>query len=126
MNEMPKKDSFLVDRRKSLGYAFKGFFLLISTEKAVQVHLFLAIIFIILGFTFNISVFEWMIQLLAIGLILTAEGLNTAIEELCDFVHIEFNEKIGLIKDISAGAVTFAAVFGYIILLILYINKLLF
>lgn len=120
-----QKDSFLVDRWKSLGYAFKGFYLLISRERAVQVHLFFAIIFIIFGFVFNISIHEWMIQLLAIGLILTAEGLNTAIEELCDFVHIETHDKIGFIKDISAGAVSFAAIFSYLTLIILYTSKLL-
>jgi diacylglycerol kinase (ATP) len=67
-----------------------------------------------------------MIQLLAIGLILSVEGVNTTIEELCDFIHESHHEKIGKIKDISAGAVTFAALGGYLVLCLLYINKILF
>ena len=43
--------------------------------------------------------------LLATGLVLTAELLNSAIEALCDFVETRKNEKIGAIKDIAAAAV---------------------
>jgi len=43
--------------------------------------------------------------LLATGLVLTAELLNSAIEALCDFVEPRESEKIGAIKDIAAAAV---------------------
>jgi diacylglycerol kinase len=51
---------------------------------------------------------QWMdfaMILLATGLVLTAELLNSAIEALCDFVETRENEKIGAIKDIAAAAV---------------------
>ena len=47
-----------------------------------------------------------MFQLLAFGALLAVEGLNTGLEKLCDFVHPDFHQKIGEIKDIAAGAVT--------------------
>ena len=126
MKDKQNEENFLLNRWRSLGYAFRGFFLLIRTENAIQTHVFFAFIFIVLGFVYNISLFEWIIQLLAIGLILSIEGLNTAIEKLCDFIHPDYHKKIGFIKDISAGAVTFAAIFGYLSLIILYLNKLYF
>jgi len=43
--------------------------------------------------------------LLATGLVLTAEFLNSAIEAVCDFVETRENEKIRAIKDIAAAAV---------------------
>jgi diacylglycerol kinase (ATP) len=43
--------------------------------------------------------------LLATGLVLTAELLNSAIETLCDFLEPRENAKIGAIKDIAAAAV---------------------
>jgi diacylglycerol kinase len=43
--------------------------------------------------------------LLATGLVLTAELLNSAIEALCDFLEPGENAKIGAIKDIAAAAV---------------------
>ncbi len=46
-----------------------------------------------------------MLQCFAIGLVITAEGLNTAIEEMANFIHPAKDPKIGHIKDIAAGAV---------------------
>jgi len=43
--------------------------------------------------------------LLATGLVLTAEILNTAVEALCDFVEARHNDKIKIIKDVAAAAV---------------------
>jgi diacylglycerol kinase (ATP) len=51
-----------------------------------------------------------MFQILGFGLILTAESLNTAVEKLCDFVHPEYHKKIGFVKDIASGAMTFAVI----------------
>lgn len=61
-----------------------------------------------------------MLQTLAIGLVMSLEGANTAIEEIADFIHPEFHTKIGLIKDFAAGAVFFAAVAAVIIGILIY------
>ena len=61
----------------------------------------------------DISKTEWIFQILAIGLVLVAESLNTCIEKLCDFVQPEYDNKIGFIKDIAAGAVSFAASYSH-------------
>ena len=123
---MSQKENFLLNRWKSMGYALRGCFLLIKTENAMQVHLAMLFLFIILGFWLEISRFEWIIQLLIFGTILAIESLNTAIEKLCDFVHKDFHHKIGFIKDISAGAVTFIVIFSYISLVIIYFQKIYF
>jgi diacylglycerol kinase (ATP) len=83
----------------------------------------LAVGLIIAGFYFNISHEEWMFQTLAIGLVLSIEGLNTAVEKVADFIHPEFHQKIGFIKDIAAGAVFFAAMTAIAIGLMIYIPK---
>ncbi len=75
------------------------------------------------GFYFEISNTEWILQILAIGLVLGIEGLNTAIEKMADFVQPEYDEKIGFIKDISAGAVMLVSVAASVIGLIIYIPK---
>ncbi len=117
------KDSFLKGRLKSLKYALKGAWLLITTEHSIMVQFSLGVIVTILGFFMNISANEWMFQSLAIGMVLVAESLNTGIEKLCDFVHPDYHKKIGFIKDISAGAATFAAIIAVIIGLIIYLPK---
>ena len=121
---MTKKSSFVLNRIKSIGYAFNGACYLIKNEKSIQVQFGLGIIMTIAGFYYNISAIEWMIQILLIGVIMTIEGVNSVIEEIADFIHPEFHKKIGLIKDISAGAVFIFAIAASIIGLIIYIPKI--
>lgn len=77
----------------------------------------------IAGFYFHISHEEWLFQTLAIGLVLSIEGLNTAVEKVADFIHPNYHERIGFIKDIAAGAVFFAAITAIATGLIIYIPK---
>lgn len=44
---------------------------------------------------------------------------------MADFVHPEFHKKIGFIKDIAAGAPSFAAIFALIVTGIIYVPKIL-
>ena len=118
-------DSFIKGRLRSLGFALKGMWLLLATEDSIKVQSFLTILIIIAGFYFDISSVEWMLQLLAIGLVLVAESLNTAIEKVADFVHPDYHEKIGFIKDIAAGGPSFAAIISLIIIGIIYVPKIL-
>ncbi len=117
------EDGFLIGRLKSLKFALRGAWLLITTEHSIMVQFSIGILISILGFFMNLSPNEWMFQLLAIGMVLVAESLNTGIEKLCDFVHPDYHKKIGFIKDISAGAATFAAIIAVIIGLIIYLPK---
>ena len=118
------KEPFIINRIKAFKYAFKGAWLLLSTEASIQVQAFCALVVIVLGFYFEITTAEWCIQLLAIALVLAIESLNTAIEKIADFIHPDYHQKIGVIKDVSAGAVTFAAVIAAIIGLIIYLPYL--
>ena len=60
---------------------------------------------------------------MAIGLVMSIEGLNTAVEKIADFIHPNYHERIGFIKDIAAGAVFFAAMTAIAIGLIIYLPK---
>ena len=119
-----KKESFFSNRIKSIGYAYNGAIQLLKTEASIKIQFFIAIAMTIAGFFFNISTSEWIVQFLAIGMVMSVEGINTAIEEIADFMHPERHEKIGLIKDIAAGAVFIAGVFAIIVGFIIYIPKI--
>ncbi|MGC1205272.1 MAG: diacylglycerol kinase family protein [Flavobacteriaceae bacterium] len=121
---MSKKESFLINRLKSVGYAFKGALLLLKNEASIKIQFFIALVVTVAGFFFNISSNEWLFQLLAIGLVMSIEGINTAVEEIANFIHPEHHNKIGLIKDIAAGAVFIASVFATIIGFIIYLPKI--
>lgn len=120
---MTKRESFLVNRIKSIGFACKGAVLLLKTEASIQLQFVIAILVVFAGFYFDISTTEWMLQIFAIGLIMSVEGINTTIEHIADFIHPEHHQKIGFIKDVAAGAVFISAIAAIIIGLIIYIPK---
>lgn len=120
---MNNKESFFLNRLKSVGYAFKGAWLLVKTEASIKTQLSIGVIMTLIGLLVGLSPTEWIIQILTIGLILALEGLNTAIEEMADFIHPEFHPKIGLIKDLAAGAVFIFAITAIIIGCIIYFPK---
>ncbi len=121
---MSKHTSFINNRIRSIGYAFKGAYYLITTEASLKVQFCIGIIMTIAGFYFDISATEWIVQILTIALIMALEGINTAIEEIADFVHPEFDKKIGLIKDIAAGAVFIFALAASVVGCIIYFPKI--
>ena len=118
------KDSFIRGRLRSLKFAFKGAWLLLTTEDSIKVQVFMAVIVTVMGFYFDISNIEWMLQFIAIGMVLVAEALNTAVEKIADFVHPDFHAKIGFIKDIAAGAPTFAGIISLILAGFIYTPKI--
>lgn len=97
-------------RIRSFGYAFKGIGQFIASQPNAWVHLTATVVVVALGFVFSISQGEWVALILAMGLVWTAEAMNTAIEWLVDLVSPEFNPLAGKVKDVAAGAVLLASI----------------
>lgn len=84
--------------------AVRGIYFAVVLDFSVAYKIVLSSI-LMAGFFYYRQWLDFSIVLLATGLVIIAEIFNTAIEALCDFVESDENEKIGLIKDVSAGAV---------------------
>lgn len=122
--EFERDRSYVTGRLKSVKFALAGAWKLLATEHSIMTQFAIGVFMTIAGFLLEISATEWMFQIFAIGLVLSVEGLNTAVEKLCDFVHPQFDPKIGFIKDIAAGAVCFAAFTAMLIGGIIYLPKI--
>ena len=107
-----------------MGHASRGAVLLIRTEASIKAQIFIGLVMTGLGFYFELSQIEWILQIFAIVLVLGAEGLNTAIEKVCDYIQPEYDIKIGFIKDISAGAVMLVSIGAIVVGLIIYLPKI--
>ncbi|HYD90192.1 MAG TPA: diacylglycerol kinase family protein [Flavobacterium sp.] len=118
-----KDNRFVKGRMKSMVYSIKGAYLLVTSEHSIMVQFFIGVAVTIAGFYFEISPTEWMFQILAIGLVLAIEGANTAIEKIADFIHPDYHEKIGFIKDVASGAVFYAALAALAVGIIIYYPK---
>lgn len=114
MNELNK-------RIKSFGYAFKGIASLIKKEHNAWIHCLAIVVVTLAGFYFGITPTEWCIVVLCFGLVLAAEGFNTAIERLVDLVSPDYHSIAGDVKDVAAGAVLVCAIAVAIVGMIVFI-----
>jgi diacylglycerol kinase len=88
---------------KKLKVIFKGLQVAVISDFSVAYKLVLSIPILVSTWIFH----QWIdaaIVLMATGVMLVAELLNSAIELLCDFVEQQDNIQIGIIKDIAAAA----------------------
>ena len=73
----------------------------------------------------KISLIEWALIIICIGLVFSAEAFNSAVERLVDLISPEQNHLAGVIKDLAAGAVLITAVAAFAVGIIIFIPKLL-
>ena len=57
----------------------------------------------------------WALMALTIGLVVSAELLNTAIEALADHLHPQQHDAIKLTKDVAAGAVLVSSIVALVV-----------
>ena len=105
--------------------ALKGISIGFSEETNFQIQLACGIIAIVLGLYFQISVIEWLFVIAVSGLVLTAELLNTALEELCDMLKSTHDPHVGKIKDLAAGAVLLASFCALSVGFVIFVPRLL-
>lgn len=108
----------------SFDYACNGIKAVIKSEKNMQIHITVALFVIVMGFLLDISTSEWVACIICIGLVFSAETLNTAIESLVDMVSPERQPAAGKIKDIAAGGVFLAAIISVIVGIIIFLPKI--
>lgn len=109
----------------SFKYAARGIWHVLRTEQNVQLHLIAAAVVLGLSVWFKISTIELAILLLAIGLVLAGEILNTVIEDFLDIIHPSHHKTVRRIKDALAGAVLVSAIIAAVIGLLIFLPHIL-
>jgi len=108
----------------SFSNAFSGILLLFRSQANARIELGVTLAVIISGFVFSISITEWLVILLCIALVLSLEGINTAIEIFADKLHPGFDSEIGKVKDVAAGAVLIASLLAAIIGIVIFAPRI--
>lgn len=119
----PNKPFSIKDRIKSFTYAFNGLKIFFTTQHNAWIHIVAALLVVISGYVFKISVTEWYVIIFAIAFVIMSEMFNTAIEFLCDKVSKEIHPTIKKIKDISAAATLIAAIAAVVVGLMVFVPK---
>jgi diacylglycerol kinase len=112
--------TWIKGRAQSFVHAARGILLLFLAEWNFRIHLACAIVAIALGVYFGIGAIEWVVLIAAIGLVLCAEALNTAIERAIDLFEPKPHPLARNVKDLAAAAVLVASICAAIIGVILF------
>ena len=107
---------------KRLGFALSGLFVTLKQENSFRFQVFAAISVLALLFFIKPSPVWWALVVVMIVMVLMAELINTALEELCDYIQPEHHQVIGKIKDIGAAAVLVASIGSVIVAILLIVN----
>ena len=94
---------------KSFVYAGEGIAHGFRTQRNMRVELGIAVAVIIAGIAFRITAVEWAVIFVCIGLVLSAELINTVTELAVDLLTQRYHPMAKLAKDAGAGAVLVTA-----------------
>lgn len=109
---------------RSLGHAWQGLVYTWKTQGHMRFHVFAAIVVLGFAWRWQVSAFEWLILIVAIGCVIGAEVMNTAIESVVDLIQPDFDPLAGRAKDVAAGAVLVAVIQAVAIGLIVFLPRL--
>ena len=105
----------------SVMFALQGMKQFFSGDRNGKIQTVFGITAITLGFALSISSYQWLLVLFCIGLVISLEMVNSAIESYCDMITTDFHPRIKIIKDVAAGAVLVASITSLVIALIIFI-----
>ncbi|MCU0423457.1 MAG: diacylglycerol kinase family protein [Bacteroidia bacterium] len=108
-------------KTSSFKVALAGIKIAFSTQLHIRVHFLAALVVLLAGIVFQIQKFEWLIVLVLIGMVISAELFNTSIEWLCNKIQPGYDNEIKMIKDVAAAAVLLCSLVSFIVACIIFV-----
>ncbi len=105
--------------------SFQGMRHFFQYERNGKIQLIITAAIIAAAALLGISSTEWLTVLICVGMVISMEMLNSAVEQLCNKVESGYDPVIKMVKDIAAGAVLFASIISVVIGVIIFLPKLL-
>lgn len=115
----------LIARIKSTANAVRGIGIFMKSTHNAWMQIFFALMAVYLGFILHISSIEWVLIIFAIGFVILAETINTAIEIDINLTSPEYHPYARDTKDVASGAVLIAVIMAGIVGLIIFLPKIL-
>ncbi|MGM9537062.1 MAG: diacylglycerol kinase family protein [Candidatus Onthomonas sp.] len=106
----------------SFRWALRGIGFCLKTGRNFRIMTCAAVYVVWFGWIAGLTSAEWGIELLCCGLVLALEGMNTALEQLCDRVTRQRDDYIRRAKDCAAGAVLLASICAALIWLVIAVS----
>jgi undecaprenol kinase len=110
---------------RSIGYAFRGFYHAVKTERNLRIELIIGAIAIVAGIILGLDLFGWILVAGSAFLVIVCELFNTAIEILCDIITDEHSNRIRVAKDVAAASVLLSCLIAFIIGILVFGHQIL-
>lgn len=109
---------------RSFRYAGRGILAAFSSENNCRIQVAVAVVTVGLSFYLRLSPLEWAVIVICIGLVISLEMINSAIEKTCDRITREQDDYVRYVKDIAAGAVLWASICSVAVGAVIFIPKI--
>uniref|UniRef100_A0A7C3RWU9 Diacylglycerol kinase family protein n=1 Tax=Dictyoglomus thermophilum TaxID=14 RepID=A0A7C3RWU9_DICTH len=108
--------------RESFTKAIDGLVFGIKYERNIKIQILITGILILFMLCFHFSLNDILVVLLWIGVVISAEYMNTAIEKAMDFINNSYSPQIKIVKDLSASAVFILSLLAFISGILIFIK----
>jgi diacylglycerol kinase len=109
---------------RSFVTGFAGLAHVTRSEMNMRIHVAAAVAVVVAGFAFGLAAWEWVAVLFCVGLVLSAECMNTALERLADRVSLDWHPLVKQAKDCASGAVLVLALTSALVGGIIFLPRL--
>lgn len=106
---------------KAFTYSFAGLKHAWAFDQNIRIHAIIACVVITASFLLGLTSTEKILLGITILVVITAEMVNTAIENMVDLITKEHREEARIAKDVSSGMVLITAIGSIIIGLYVFI-----
>jgi undecaprenol kinase len=104
----------------SFKYSVQGLTYAYKYEQSMFIHAMFTLVAFLLNIFLKVSSTEWLITLLCLGVVLSIELINTAIEAVVDLVTLEIHPLAKIAKDCGSAATFVVTMLGIVICIIIY------
>lgn len=110
---------------QSFKYSIQGLKYAYKYEQSMLIHVIATVCVICANVFFQVNGMEWLITLIAIGMVLSAELINSAIEAVVDLITLEEHPLAKIAKDCSSAATFVLACMAALIGIVVYVPYIL-
>jgi diacylglycerol kinase len=106
---------YVLGRARSFRHAIDGGWHVIRMEPNARIHASVALAVIVLAAWLRLPPRDWAVLVLAIGVVVATEAMNTAVERAVDLAQPDHHPLAKVSKDVAASAVLVASVAAAVI-----------
>lgn len=110
---------------RAFGHATRGIVTVFQEERNMRKHSVFALLTLLAGWLFGLSLAEWVWLVLVIALVFLMEIMNTCLENVIDLITDHTFHPLGKkVKDMAAGAVLVSACLACFVGVVIFLPKI--